>query len=48
MRSFENVDKVNVEEWLQSGACELCFQHMTDMGIVNAAKTKGKRTRWGG
>jgi hypothetical protein len=34
-RSFENIDEDNVEEQLQSEACELGFQHMTD--IVNAA-----------
>jgi hypothetical protein len=38
MGSFENVDK-----WLQIDACELGFQHMTDMDIVNAAvKQKGE------
>jgi hypothetical protein len=35
MRSFENINKDNVEEWLQSDACDLCFQHMTE--TVNAA-----------
>jgi hypothetical protein len=29
MRSFE--------QWLQSDACELGFQHMTDRDIANAA-----------
>jgi hypothetical protein len=29
-RSSENVAEDNVEEWLQSDACELGFQHMTD------------------
>jgi hypothetical protein len=42
-KSFENVSEDNIEEWLQSDACELGFQHMTDMGIVNAAmKQKGE------
>jgi hypothetical protein len=43
MRRFENIDKDIVEELLQSDACELCFQHMTDMELVNAAtKQKGE------
>jgi hypothetical protein len=29
MRSFVNIDEGNFEEWLQSDACELGFQHMT-------------------
>jgi hypothetical protein len=37
MRSFENIDKDNVVEWLQSNARDLGFQHMTDTHIVNAA-----------
>jgi hypothetical protein len=42
MRSFENVDKNNVEEWLQSDVCELGFQH-TDTDTANAAaKQKGE------
>jgi hypothetical protein len=36
IRSFENTDKDNVEKWLQSGVCELGFQHMTDTDTVNA------------
>jgi hypothetical protein len=43
MRSLENIDEDN-EELLQSDLCELCFQHMTDMDIVNAA-VKQKRIR---
>jgi hypothetical protein len=31
----ENIDKDNTEEWLQNDACELRFQHMTDMNIIN-------------
>jgi hypothetical protein len=43
MRSFENTNKNNTEEWLQSDACESDFQHMTDTDIVSAAtKQKGK------
>jgi hypothetical protein len=43
MKSFENVNKGNVEEWLQSDACEPGFQHMTNTGIVNVtAKQKGE------
>jgi hypothetical protein len=39
---FENIDKDKVEEWLQSYAFELGFQHMTDTDIANAAvKQKG-------
>jgi hypothetical protein len=42
---FENVNKDNSKEWLQSDACELGFQHMTDMDIANAAvKQKGEET----
>jgi hypothetical protein len=42
MRSFENIDEDN-EEWLQSDACELDFQQMTDTDIVNVAmKQKGE------
>jgi hypothetical protein len=40
MKNFENIDKDNVEEWLQSDACERGFQHMTDTDIVYAAKQK--------
>jgi hypothetical protein len=37
IRSFENIDEDNVEERLQSDACELGFQHMTYTDIFNAA-----------
>jgi hypothetical protein len=41
MRSFEHINEDNVEEWLQSDACEVGFQHITV--IVNAAaKQKGE------
>jgi hypothetical protein len=30
MRSFENINKNNDEEWLDSDACEVGFQRMTD------------------
>jgi hypothetical protein len=43
MRRFENIDEGNVgnvKEWLQSDACELGFQHMTDTDIVCATKQK--------
>jgi hypothetical protein len=30
MRSFEKNQWRNVEEWLQSNACEVGFQHQTD------------------
>jgi hypothetical protein len=43
MRSFENVNEENTEEWLQSDACKLGYQHMTDKDTVNAAmKEKGE------
>jgi hypothetical protein len=42
MRSSENVDEDNVEEWIQSDACELGFQNMTHTHAVNAA-TKQER-----
>jgi hypothetical protein len=38
MRSFENIDEDNVEEWPQSHACEVGFHHMTD--IANAAENQ--------
>jgi hypothetical protein len=37
LRSSENINEDNAEEWLKSDACELGFQHMTDMGIANVA-----------
>jgi hypothetical protein len=40
VRRFENIDKDNVEEWLQSDACEESFQHVTDTDIVYAMKQK--------
>jgi hypothetical protein len=40
MRNFENIDKGNIEEWLQSDACELGLHYTTDMDIVSAATTK--------
>jgi hypothetical protein len=48
MRSFENIDEDNVEEWLQSDTCELGFQHLTDTDIANAAMKQGRRRGWGG
>jgi hypothetical protein len=30
MRSYENVRRGNAKEWLQSNACELGVQHMTN------------------
>jgi hypothetical protein len=41
MRSFENVDKGNVEELLQCDVCEPGFQHMTDI-VSAAAKQNGE------
>jgi hypothetical protein len=43
VRSFENTDEDNIEEWLQTDAYELGFQHMTDTDNGNAAmKQKGE------
>jgi hypothetical protein len=43
VRIFKNIGKIHVEKWLQSDACELVFQYMTDMGIANVAvKQKGE------
>jgi hypothetical protein len=43
MKSFKNVSKDPTEEWLQSDACDLSFQHMADTGTVSAAvKQKGE------
>jgi hypothetical protein len=42
MRVSETVDEDNTEEWLQSDACELGFQHTADTDIViTAMKEKG-------
>jgi hypothetical protein len=35
MRSSENLNEDNVEEW-PSDTCELCFRHLRDMNIVSA------------
>jgi hypothetical protein len=49
MRSFGNIEKDNVEKWQQSDVCELGFQHITDMDIVNASmKQKGEEGGWKG
>jgi hypothetical protein len=40
MRSFESIDEDNVEQWLQSDACELGIQYMTG---TDAAK---KQKKW--
>jgi hypothetical protein len=40
MKSFENVYKHNIEEWLQSDACEVGFQYVTDI-VDNVMKQKG-------
>jgi hypothetical protein len=37
VRSSENADEDNIEEWIQSKACELVFCHMSDIDIVHAA-----------
>jgi hypothetical protein len=47
IKSFENINKDN-EEWLQSDACEVGFQHMKDKYCQCCCKTEGKRRGWGG
>jgi hypothetical protein len=46
IKSSENVDKENVEKWLQSDVCELGFQHVTNMDTANATM-KQKRKEGG-
>lgn len=48
IRSFENVNEGNTEEWLQSDVYALGFQHMTDTGIVNAARKQRGEEEEGG
>lgn len=44
VRSFENVNKNNTEEWLQNSMCELGFQLMTDTDAVSAVtKHRGEK-----
>jgi hypothetical protein len=43
MRSFENFN----EEWLESDACEVGFQHLTDKHCQCCHKTEGRRRGWG-
>jgi hypothetical protein len=43
MESFENISEDNIEEWLQSDACKVGFQHISDADIADAAaKQKGE------
>lgn len=43
-KKFWKVNEDNAEKWVQSGVCQLGFQHMTRMDITNTtAKQKGKR-----
>jgi hypothetical protein len=44
MGSFETVDEDDNEEYLQSAACQLSFQHVTDTDVVSAA-TKQKEEK---
>jgi hypothetical protein len=46
IRSSENVNEDNAEEWIQCDACELGFQNMTDMHTVNAATKQERRGGW--
>jgi hypothetical protein len=43
MRSLENVDETNTEEWLQSDACEPGLQDMMHMDIINALQNKREK-----
>jgi hypothetical protein len=44
---FENVNKDNVEEWLQSDVCELGFQHETQT-LLMLTQNKREKKRVGG
>lgn len=37
LRSSKNINGNNTDKQLQSGACELDFQHLTDKDIADAA-----------
>jgi hypothetical protein len=43
VRSFENIDKGNIEEWLQSDACEVGFQHVRDRHCQCCRETREKK-----
>jgi hypothetical protein len=45
LKGFENVDKENVDEWLQSDPCEPDFQHMTDTDIISAVAKQNKEEK---
>jgi hypothetical protein len=47
VRSFENSNEDNVEEWLQSDACEVGFQHTTDRHCQCCRETEQRRREWG-
>jgi hypothetical protein len=42
MVNSENLSEDNIEEWLQSDACEVGFQHIQTDIINAAAKQKGE------
>jgi hypothetical protein len=47
MRSFENIDKGNVEAWQKRDACEVGFQHDGQTDIINAVtKQKNEEEGW--
>jgi hypothetical protein len=47
MRSFENIDKGNVEAWQKRDACEVGFQHDRQTDIINAGtKQKNEEEGW--
>jgi hypothetical protein len=45
VRSFENIDEVNIE-WLQSDACDVGFQHITDGHFQYCLETEARRRGW--
>jgi hypothetical protein len=42
LREFENVDEGNLEDWLQSDACEPGFRYITDSYIISIATERGE------
>lgn len=42
LQGFENVDEVNVREWINTDACEPGYQHLSDAEIVNNAVGGGE------
>jgi hypothetical protein len=44
-KQHENTDEEYLEQWLQSDACESCFQYMTDTGSISIAAKQGDEER---